>query len=431
MPETAKTRWMSRNRSTATLTRINRERHYTCYGFDGDMMAGLSGGGHLAYYKEHGISPVNYDIRDLQAHLDRRDSLYRGLGLPAVAFRGCDVLEVAPGSGQNSLYVAATMPTHYDLVEPNPTAIKDIKSQFANFELPHTAPVLWTTRLEEFEPQRRYDIVICENWLGDLPHELLLIRKLADLVRPGGVLAMTLTPLIGLLPNMMRKLLALRLVSRDMPFAEKAARLTEVFGPHLQTIQNMTRSHRDWVMDCLLNPHYLNIILPIDAVIAEIGSRAEVLATVPRFYIDWRWFKSLLASERRFNASFHASYIRNLHNFVDYRREFPARTAEENQTLDSMCCDFRAAALSWLDVYNSAGGSNLVTAAEMIGRSIRRLGHQLGTIDPDLGVAFEELCDVWEKPDLDGESVAAMAHFKGLFGRETVYISLVIDGAAT
>jgi hypothetical protein len=322
------------------------------------------------------------------------------------------------------------MPAHYDLVEPNPTAIKDIKSQFANFERPHTAPVLWTTRLEEFEPQRRYDIVICENWLGDLPHELMLIRKLADLVRPGGVLAMTLTPLIGLLPNMMRKLLALRLVGRDTPFAEKVTRLTEVFGPHLQTIQNMTRSHRDWVMDCLLNPHYLNVILPIDAVIAEIGSRAEVLATVPRFYTDWRWFKSLVAGERRFNATFQASYISNLHNFVDYRREFPARAAEENQTLDSICRDFRAAALSWLDAYNSAGCSE-VAAAEMIGRSIRRLGRQLGAIDNELGLALEELCEVWEAPDLNAESVAAMAHFKGLFGRETVYISLVVNGAAT
>jgi len=66
----------------------------------------------------------------------------------------------------------------------------------------------------------------------------------------------------------------------------------------------------------------------------------------------------------------------------------------------------------------------------MIGQSIRRLGRQLSTIDPDLGVAFEELCDVWEKPDLDAESVAAMAHFKGLFGRETVYVSLVVNGAA-
>jgi SAM-dependent methyltransferase len=389
-------------------------------------MGSSSGGGHLAYYKEHGISPVTYDIRDLKAHLDRRDSLYRGLGLPQIAFKGCDVLEIAPGSGQNSLYVAAAMPARYDLVEPNPTAIRDIQAQYAGFELPHTVPQLFATRLEEFEPQHRYDVVICENWLGDLPHELALIHKLADLVRPGGVLAMTLTPLIGLLPNMMRKLLALRLVDRDMVFADKATLLTEIFGTHLQTIQNMTRSHRDWVMDCMLNPHYLNIILPIDAVIAEIGSRSEVLATVPRFHTDWRWFKSLVASERRFNASFQESYIRNLHNFVDYRREFAARSAEENQILVSICEDFRTAARAWQQAFDATGVSDQALA-QTIGRLVRQLGRELEAIDPELGQAFRELCDVWDDPGVDAASVMAMKHFKGLFGRETVYVSLVVD----
>ncbi|MGA9298697.1 MAG: hypothetical protein WBW45_00465, partial [Bradyrhizobium sp.] len=60
--------------------------------------------GHLGYYIEHGISPVTYRTDDIGAHFDRRDSLYRSLGLPSIAFKSADVLEVAPGSGQNSLY---------------------------------------------------------------------------------------------------------------------------------------------------------------------------------------------------------------------------------------------------------------------------------------------------------------------------------------
>jgi hypothetical protein len=284
-------------------------------------------------------------------------------------------------------------------------------------------------RLEEFEPKARYDIVICENWIGDLPHELLLIRKLADLVRPGGVLVMTLTPTIGLLPNMMRKLLALRLVRREAPFADKVTHLTEAFGPHLRTIKHMTRSHRDWVMDCLLNPHYFNIILPLDAVIAEIGSRAEVLATVPRFYTDLRWFKSLVASERRFNAAFQASYISNLHNFVDYRREFTARRAEQNEVLDAICRDFRSAGLAWLKAHDATGASDQA-ASGLIGQAIRRLGGELGAIEAELGAAFEELCDMWDSPTLDAGSVAGMKHFSGLFGRETAYVSLVVGEVA-
>src|SRR3954447_21065366 len=110
-------------------------------------MSNTTGVGHLAYYKEHGISPVPYDTSDLQAHLDRRDSLYRGLGLPGVAFKGCDVLEVAPGSGQNGLYVAAALPARYEMMEPSPTAVRGIEALFATFARPHTTPVLHPMRL--------------------------------------------------------------------------------------------------------------------------------------------------------------------------------------------------------------------------------------------------------------------------------------------
>ena len=57
--------------------------------------------GHLEYYKRHGISPVRYHAADLSEHLQRRESLYRVLGLPAVAFKGARVLEVG-GSNERA-----------------------------------------------------------------------------------------------------------------------------------------------------------------------------------------------------------------------------------------------------------------------------------------------------------------------------------------
>ena len=66
--------------------------------------------GHLEYYTRYGINPVRYDLSDLQLHLDRRGSLYRTLGVTPLAVRGARVLEVAPGTGQNSLYLARLAP---------------------------------------------------------------------------------------------------------------------------------------------------------------------------------------------------------------------------------------------------------------------------------------------------------------------------------
>jgi len=156
--------------------------------------------GHLAYYLDKGISPVRYDNSELGAHLRIRDSLYRALGLPAVAFKSSRVLEIAPGSGRNSLYIATSMPAAYDLVEPNPVGIADIRALYGTLDLPHTAPTLHEMRFQDFAATQGYDIVICENWLGGLAHERALISKLAGLVAPGGVLVLTMVPPVASRP---------------------------------------------------------------------------------------------------------------------------------------------------------------------------------------------------------------------------------------
>src|SRR5262249_48579804 len=148
-------------------------------------------------------------------------------------------------------------------------------------------------RFESFKSDTLYDIAICENWLGSLPHEIDLVRKLASLVAPGGVLVMTFTPSSGLFSNIMRRLLSLRVADPALGFQEQTSRLIEVYQPQLATIANMTRSTRDWVQDCMLNPHYFNIVIPLDTLLDAIGDQMEVLATFPRFTLDWRWFKTL------------------------------------------------------------------------------------------------------------------------------------------
>jgi SAM-dependent methyltransferase len=379
--------------------------------------------GHLGYYIQHGISPVTYRSDDIGDHFERRDSLYRSLGLPPIAFKGANVLEVAPGSGQNSLYVAACAPASLTLVEPNPTGRRDIAAAYANLRVAHTAPVLIAETLQRFAPERRFDIVICENWLGGTPNELNLLAKLASFVAPGGALVITTVPLAGFFPNVMRKLLALRLVPANMSFEGKTSALIEAFGPHLATISNMTRSHRDWVHDCLINPHYLNVGLPLDLVLRTIGTELEAMATFPRYATDWRWFKALWGPHRRFNETLLDAAGRNILNFIDYRRTFPERPSAENAPLEATFAAIHRLALDWQTSNDVDDQTCRDQLTDRIGRQVEEIARLLATADHELGAAIHELGAIWTKATPTIADVNGMKLFSGVFGRETVYVS--------
>src|SRR6476469_6237131 len=189
--------------------------------------------GHLDYYTRHGINPVRYDVSDLQLHLDRRGSLYRTLGVTPLAVRGARVLEVAPGTGQNSLFLARLSPRSLTLVEPNPVAIRDIAAVFAGAGAAPLPPLVIESRFEDYEPDERFDVVVCENWLGSSDHERRLLRKLGRMVAEGGLLLVTAVSPVGMLPNLLRRALTHKMTHPNESFAARTGRLCRAFGPHL------------------------------------------------------------------------------------------------------------------------------------------------------------------------------------------------------
>ena len=54
---------------------------------------------YLKFYGENHISPVRQDINDLKVHYLRREKLYRQCGIPVMAFRDKEILEIGPGGG--------------------------------------------------------------------------------------------------------------------------------------------------------------------------------------------------------------------------------------------------------------------------------------------------------------------------------------------
>jgi hypothetical protein len=136
---------------------------------------------HLKFYTDNKISPVRQEVKSIDQLLEYRASLYRSIGILPLTIESSDVLEVAPGSGQNSLFIASCIPNSYSLVEPNPTAVGDIKDAYRKFKHKHTKPTRIPQMLEYYSPKKQFDIVVCENWLGRKNYERRLFKKLLGL----------------------------------------------------------------------------------------------------------------------------------------------------------------------------------------------------------------------------------------------------------
>lgn len=379
---------------------------------------------HIEYYRHHGIAPVRYDLTDMSAHLQRREALYNRLALPPLAFRDSRVLEVAAGTGHNSLYLAQLLPTRLVLLEPNATAVEHLRRTYAAFDRPHTVPEVITCTLEEFDPDEPFDILLCENWLGNSAHELALLDKLARMIAPAGVLVITTVSPIGFVPNLLRRFLIPWLVGSEPDFEARSRRLVAAFAPHLRTLSAMTRSVTDWVQDTMLNPAYFGVCMSIPTVLERLGGQFDVLGCSPAFAEDWRWFKAMAGAGRRINDHFLEEYWTKAHNYLDHREPpFPGEAAA-NRRLEQAALDVLGAVEAHEDAW--ARGDDSSRRAAQVRERVEKF---VDAVPPRMSAPVAALREFVQRafdppPDAVG-AVAGMERFGALFGRETSYLSLL------
>ena len=380
---------------------------------------------HLEFYQQHQIAPVRYNLEDETAHLERRSSLYLKLGVPPLAFRSQRVLEVAAGCGHNSLYLAHTLPKNLVLLEPNPTGVEHICEAYSKFQRPHTIPEIIPSKLEDYHPTEPFDIVLCENWLGTSPHELSLLQKLANLVVDQGILLLTTVSPIGFIPNLLRRFLAVYAVPLSGAFETRTESLVRFFGPHLDTLKAMTRNKTDWVQDNMINPAYFGICLSMPQVIQELGEKFAVIGSFPSIAEDWRWFKNLHGVHRQFNEHFLSEYWTKAHNFLDYRAPITIRDPALNMELEKKAIQLLQAIEMHEKEHNNGGD-----IAKCIERVLIALDAFTTCVPAHLSSAICALNEMQKliEADLTDQSLWNMVEFPALFGRETVYLSLLRNG---
>ena len=377
---------------------------------------------HLQFYKQHGISPVNYDLSDFGAHLERRDSLYKSLGVLTLAFRDASVLEVAAGTGQNSLYIASLRPKNLTLLEPNPVAIEKIKQVYREFSDYVCAPTIVEQMLENYIPPDTFDIVVCENWLGASEHERQLLVKLGSMVAADGILVLTVVTPVGLISNLIRRALSVKLSNPNDEFEDRTTILSNAFDAHLKTISSMTRNTKDWVQDNMINPAYFGLSLTLPMVFRELENEFDIIESNPKYRQDWRWFKSMFGKNKQLNEQFLEEYIKNNHNFIDYRFIHTENYELDNKLLETTSSRLNDLVCAFEKSYLNK--SNPLEPAREIITLIDELIEQCGKMPKEILQSLKEATSLLKKDTLLVEDVSNMDYFSKMFGRETMYISL-------
>ncbi len=311
----------------------------------------------VGFYESNNISPVSQDISDLNKHFQRRESLFRSLGILPVLVKGMKVLEFGPGSGHNALYTASLLPELYELVEGNLKGVKETFERLGNSTAPQIK--IHHVLFEEFIQTKKFDLVWAE---GCLPHQsrpLPLLEHVASFVRVGGGLCLSSSNGISYLSETLRRLFRDRFFDTSRDVHGQVSQLMPYIQPHLQHLSSMSRPVEDWILDSIVQPLHDRLLLSIPEVITCLDSKFDVYGSSPRFFTDWRWYKDIIGKNRGFNEIALDNYYRNNLKLLDYRFEFPLHSvafglkleALASQSWDLMCKIELGEKLAWKDFF--------------------------------------------------------------------------------
>lgn len=248
----------------------------------------------LEYYGQHNISPVKQDISNLKVHYERRRKLYRQCGIPVIAFRNAEILEIGPGGGYNTLAFFHWGSKHVDLVEANQKGIDDMRKLFAEQEISKEQYQIFQCRAEEYHTEKKYDIVIAEGFLPWIENQDVIIRQLQELTADDGIIVITCIDHVGLFIETMKRLLGWAMASNLDLYEDKVRYLAGIFGPQLTNLRGVSRSAEDWVKDMVLNPAGSNNLeLSINQAIQLFEEKFDILGSSPNMFTDYSWYKDI------------------------------------------------------------------------------------------------------------------------------------------
>ncbi len=269
------------------------------------------------FYTEKGVIPTRQNITNLPQHFQRREALYRQLGLVPSLIQGLSVLEFGPGSGHNAIYTASCNPARYVLVDATPASLNTTQSELLN-RYPHGNFSIIDSDILTFHSGEQFELVLCEGVIPTQLDPTAFLIHVASFVRTGGLLVITCMDSISIFPEILRRYVARRVISNERHFHSQVQLLVEFFDEDCISLPGMSRRKEDWVIDQLLHP-WGGPLFSIPEAIDAIGAQFDIYGTSPNFITDWRWYKDICGTQFEFNQRAIEQFYSTVHNFLDFR----------------------------------------------------------------------------------------------------------------
>ncbi len=369
----------------------------------------------VGFYTKHQVSPVRQDISDMSRHYGRRDHLYRNMGILPFSVAGKTVIEFGPGSGHNALYTTSLDPARYVLVDANPKGLNDSKALLAEYFPDKTCHEFVLSRIQAFESDERFDVVLCE---GVIPHQddpVAFTRHVGKYTKPGGVLVITTADYVGFLAEVLRRLIRDTLIDSDADIKKQLEILCPLFASHCATLPGMSRPVEDWVTDNILHP-WVNPLFSIEEAITGLDDQFEVVGTSPRFITDWRWHKDIYGAQALVNQVAIEQYRKSGLSVIDYRFVLPELDAAVGKRIQDLC-----EKVYWLMVDIETKKTPRFVEVSALCDELSAI---LTPIAPETAAGIDEASVYFRNPSAY-DPATCFNRFKPFFGRAQQYISFV------
>lgn len=360
------------------------------------------------FYDDNNILPVSQDISDLNKHFTRRESLFVTLGIPPLLLKDKDIIEFGPGTGHNAIYTNSLNPSSYVLIDGSNLGIKSLQDKFENSKNIKIVKSLFL----EYKTDKKFDVLFAE---GCIPHQKepeKIINHLKQFIKPGGIFVITAVNGISYLPEILRRLMAEKLINKNMSTQDKIKTLVPFFSSHLDSLKSMTRNYDDWILDNIIQPLNKVKLFSIPQAIHFFKNDFEIFNSSPRLYVDWRWYKEINDRNNLFNETFLNSYYSSNLNLIDYRYTHQNHNSDFGVNLESKCDKI------WELM---CGIQNIGTGWNETFKELNDINNLIKDKSPETSLSLEEALN-WLKTDGDKFE---LRKFISWWGRGQQYLSFL------